>query len=257
MIDINKAKKVFLDYVEKYDANNLKIARKIEHTLRTADVALRIAEELDLSKEDILLAGLIGLLHDIGRFEQIRIYDTYNDLISVDHAKQSNIVLFEEGYIRKFIDEEKYDEIIKKAIWNHNKASIEDGLDERTLLHAKIIRDADKTDIYEVFKKEEKGKGIYNYDVIGNYKITDSVFEEIKKCKQIDRKILENDLDWFVSNLSYTFDYNFKPGLNMIKENGYIEFMINKITNKSEETKLKLQEIQDVILNYIDKRLEE
>lgn len=257
MININKAKEIFLEYVKKYDAKNLKIARKIEHTIRTAEVALKIAKELDLNEEDILLAGLIGLLHDIGRFEQIRVYDTYNDSISIDHAKQSNIVLFEEGYIRKFIDEDKYDEIIKKAIWNHNKANIEEELDERILLHAKIIRDADKTDIYEVFKREEKGKGLYDYDVIGTYKMTDSVFEELKKCKQIDRNILKNDLDWFVSNLSYTFDYNFKPGLNIIKENEYINIMINKITNTSEENKLRLQEIKEVILNYIDKRLEE
>jgi len=32
--------------------------------------------------------------------------------------------------------------------------------------------------------------------------------------------------------------------------------MLNKITNKSEENELKLKEIQEVILNYIDKRLE-
>lgn len=256
MINLEKAKEVFMEYVKEYDEKNPKIARKITHTLRTADVALKIANELELNEADVLLAGLIGLLHDIGRFEQLRIYDTYNDLISIDHAKQSNIVLFEQGYIRKFVDEDKYDEIIKKAIANHNKASIEEGLDEKTLLHAKIIRDADKTDIFVAFISEEKGKGLYDYDVIGNYKLTDSVFSEFKQCKQIDRSILKNDLDWFISNLSFTFDYNFKPGLKIIKEKSYIESMLNKITNKSEENNLRLKEIQEVILNYIDKRLE-
>lgn len=257
MIDMHKAKLVFKEYVSNYDASNLKISRKIEHTLRTADVARKIAEGMNLENSDIELASLIGLLHDLGRFEQIRIYDTYNDSISIDHAKQSNIVLFEEGYIRKFIDEDIYDDIIKTAIWNHNKASIEEGLDEKTLLHSKIIRDADKTDIFEVFRRETAGKGLYDYDKIGMYQITNEVFDEMKQCRQIDRRILKNDLDWFVSNLSYIFDYNFKPGLNIVKEKGYVDFMINKITNKTEETKQELQEIQHILSNYIDRRLQE
>lgn len=252
MIDMHKAKQVFKEYVEKYDPSNPKISRKIGHTLRTADVAREISEKLNLSKEDIELASLIGLLHDLGRFEQIRIYNTYNDSISIDHAKQSNIVLFEEGYIRKFIEEDIYDEIIKKAIWNHNKASIEDELDEKTLLHSKIIRDADKTDILYQFTIERKDRKMFNYDEIGTYKMTDEVFEEMKKCKQVDRAILKNDLDWYISHLSYIFDYNFKEALDIIKEKNYAECMIDKITNKSEENSERLQEIRNIILNYID-----
>lgn len=257
MININQAKEVFLEYVEKYDASNPKIARKIEHTLRTADVARKIAEGLNLEKEDVELASLIGLLHDIGRFNQIKKFDTYNDSISIDHAGESNRVLFEEKYIRKFIDAEKYDEIIKKAICNHNKATIEDGLDEKELLHAKIIRDADKTDIYEVFERENSGWGLYNYEEIGKYKISDLVYNEMKKCRQIDRKILTNELEWYISNLSYTFDYNFKPGLEIIKEKDYIRHMVARIKGKTEENEKKIDEIQEILLNYIDKRLSE
>ena len=29
---------------------------------------------------------LIGLLHDIGRFEQVKVYDTFSDIDSIDHA---------------------------------------------------------------------------------------------------------------------------------------------------------------------------
>lgn len=257
MININQAKEVFLEYVEKYDASNPKIARKIEHTLRTADVARKIAEGLNLDKEDVELASLIGLLHDVGRFNQIKKFDTYNDSISIDHAGESNRVLFEERYIRKFIDNDKYDVIIKKAIWNHNKAVIEDGLDEKELLHAKIIRDADKTDIYEVFEREKSGWGLYNYDEMGKNIISDAVYDEIKNCRQINRKILKNELEWYISNLSYTFDYNFKPGLEIIKEKDYIRHMIAKIKIKTEENEKKIEEIQETLLNYIDKRLSE
>ncbi len=46
-----------------------KIRLKVEHTYRVADISEQIAEKLGLSEEDIALAWLIGMLHDIGRFE--------------------------------------------------------------------------------------------------------------------------------------------------------------------------------------------
>ena len=54
-------------------------------------------------KEDIDLAWLIGILHDIGRFEQLRRYQTFFDYRSMDHAKYGVHVLFEEGHIKDFI----------------------------------------------------------------------------------------------------------------------------------------------------------
>ena len=69
-------------------------------------------------------------------------------------------MLFEKCMIRKFIEDNQYDGIIKKAIENHSKLKIEENLDERTLLHSKIIRDADKIDNYRV-KKDEKVEAIF------------------------------------------------------------------------------------------------
>ena len=71
MIDIEKAKNVFKEYVKKYDDTNPKIKMKIIHILKVAENSKKIATDLNLSEEDIVLAELIGLLHDIGRFEQV------------------------------------------------------------------------------------------------------------------------------------------------------------------------------------------
>ena len=65
-------------------------------------------------------------------------------------------------FLRRFVENDKDDELIIKAVRNHNKYKIEEGLNERELLHAKIIRDADKLDImYEAtceFWKDEEDK---------------------------------------------------------------------------------------------------
>ena len=88
MIDIKKAKQVLNEYIKKYDDTNPKIRLKKEHILRVTDNAKKLAEKLKLSQEDIDLAELIGLLHDIGRFEQIKRFDTFKDRQSIDQAVQ-------------------------------------------------------------------------------------------------------------------------------------------------------------------------
>ena len=75
MIDILKAKKEFAEYVKNYDIKNDKIRLKVEHIERVSQVAKKLATKLELEDEDIKLAELIGLLHDIGRFEQLKRYN--------------------------------------------------------------------------------------------------------------------------------------------------------------------------------------
>ena len=111
-IDIKNARIEFKNYVKDYNPNDPKIALKIAHIERVSQKARLISENLRLEEEDIRLAELIGILHDIGRFEQIRKYNTFMDKDSVNHAEYGVKVLFEDGLIRKFIIEDKYDNII-------------------------------------------------------------------------------------------------------------------------------------------------
>ena len=123
MIDIVKAKKAFVEYVKNYDIKNDRIKLKIEHIERVSQIAKKLATKLELEEEDIKLAELIGLLHDIGRFEQVKIYDTFVDKNSINHGEFGIHILFnkKDGIIRNFIEDKQYDKIIEKAILNHNK----------------------------------------------------------------------------------------------------------------------------------------
>ena len=98
-IDRVKAKKVFDDYVKNYNSNDEKIKLKIDHTYRVSDLCEKIALSLGMNNEDVDIAWLTGLLHDIGRFEQVKRYGTFNDPKSVDHAKLGSSILFSEGKI--------------------------------------------------------------------------------------------------------------------------------------------------------------
>ena len=75
MIDLEKAKRFYKEYISNYNPENSKIALKIAHIFRTEEKARKIAINLELPEEDVILAELIGMLHDIGRFEQLKQYN--------------------------------------------------------------------------------------------------------------------------------------------------------------------------------------
>lgn len=160
MIDIKMARNSFKRFLEKYkNQEELGFELKVVHTYHVVANASKLSKKLNLSEEDVQLAELIGLLHDIGRFEELNFLKQF-DSIGFDHASYGVKMLFEENLIREFLFDNQYDTIIKNAINNHSRLAIKDNLDERSLLHAKIIRDADKLDNFRV-KKEEKIEAIF------------------------------------------------------------------------------------------------
>lgn len=259
MIDIEKVKLAFKDFLEEYKyKSDLGFELKIVHTYHVAENAKKIAQELNLNKEDIELAELIGILHDIGRFEELKITKELNS-VKFDHAGHGSKMLFERGMIRKFIEDSQYDNIIKKAIENHSRLEIEENLDERTLLHSKIIRDADKIDNYRV-KKDEKIEAIFPKRVnkiedIEESNLSDKVYNTIldKKCVDIHDRV--TPLDFWVCILAFTFDLNFDVSYKIVKENDYINVLVDRFEYKDMETKNRMEKIRKIINGYINEKV--
>lgn len=121
---------------------------KKDHSLRVADIALVLTEKLEWAEEEKKIAFLVGLLHDIGRFSQMAEFDTFDDDKSEDHAVKAINILKGENLLEDLNILNK--ELIYTAILNHNKFKIQEGLTGQELLHSKLIRDADKLDIFRV-----------------------------------------------------------------------------------------------------------
>ena len=137
-MDIEKAQKEFIKYTEKYDLSDVNIKRKQEHSIRVMKISKRIAEGMKLAQEEIDIATLIGLLHDIARFEQYTKYHTFKDAESIDHGDLGAEILKKD--IKKYIETDEYDELIQLAVKNHNKYKIQEGLTQTQEMFAKIIR---------------------------------------------------------------------------------------------------------------------
>ena len=101
MIDFNKAQEAFSEYLNNYDKNDSKIRLKIKHTYEVVNQSEYISKSLKLDEENIKIAKIIALLHDIGRFEQIKVTSDFIDTDKLDHADFGAKVLFEDNLIHK------------------------------------------------------------------------------------------------------------------------------------------------------------
>lgn len=251
MIDIENAKKEFLEYTQNFDTSNPNIERKIGHSLRVMQISQTIAENLKLSNEQIKLATLIGLLHDIGRFEQYKKYKSFKDHETVDHGALGVEILKKDEYIRKYLADEKYYELILKAIFNHNKYKIEDGATQEEKIFCKIIRDADKLDIFyeeiEMFSLNKKDK-------IPEEFITEIVVQQFLEYKQVENKSIETLVDTVVRTISFIYDINYKESLKIVKEKNYINKIIDNY-QYNEETKQQMEQIRKKANTFIDEKI--
>lgn len=120
---------------------------------------------MNIDDENTDLAMVIALLHDIGRFTQAKEMKTFReDITNYDHATLGVKLLFEQNEIRNFIEDSKYDSIIKIAIENHSKYILKtEGLTDIEVLHSKIISDADKIDSYRAKTVDDIYNGKYYF----------------------------------------------------------------------------------------------
>lgn len=250
-MDLQHAKKEFERYLEGYDRTDDKIRLKIVHTYGVTECSRQIAMRMSLPEEDRQLAQLIGLLHDIGRFEQLKRFDSFEP-DTMDHAGFGVQILFEEGMIRKFVADDTWDSVIRTAIAKHSDFRLEGVRDERELLHSRIIRDADKLDNCRVKLEDtiETMLGVSAREV-GETALSPEVLRQFRNKESIRALTRKTKLDYWLSYLAYFFDINFKVSMEMIQENDYINRLINRIPYSNPQAKVQMAEVQEALGQYV------
>lgn len=236
------AKAAFEEYLNEYDREDDKIRLKIVHTYGVVTGAEQIAERMGLSEEDIQLAKLIALLHDIGRFEQIRRFDSFEPG-TMEHAAYGAQLLFgEEKMIRRFVKTQKFDPLIQTAIEKHSDLKLEGISDERTLLHAKMIRDADKLDNCRV-KIEESMETLLGADekTVGEGQISPKVWESCMAKESVLSADRVSKVDYWVSYLAQYYDINFSQTYEIMKEKDHVRKIADRVPYALLETREKIE----------------
>lgn len=226
-----QAKEAFLRYAEAYDTTNILIYHKVEHTLRVAALSERYAKALGMSEGDSDFAWLLGLLHDIGRFEQARRWGTFVDSQSTDHAELSGDILFRDGLIERFPQAglpEDWESIAETAIRQHNKLKLPDEMDSRTRQFAEILRDADKTDIFRVIAsipfEQRIGSSKASFQDTGEAspEVMTCVFEH--RC--VPGKLRHSHFEGRIAHCCMAFELVFDISRRTVKEEGWLRSLL-------------------------------
>ena len=245
----SKLEEAFENYVKNFDFNEEKIRLKHYHSYRVRDLMVKLATALKLSDKEIEVAEVIGLLHYIGRFEQVKETGSFSDIkTGIDHADESCIYLFDKGHIKDFYDDENYYEIIKDAIKNHNKYVIDDKVIGKNLLFSKMIRDMDKVDIFRVIREGY----IFEFD---KNDVSLDVLNEFNKEQSIETILLKTKSDRVYSSLAFIYDINFKESFKILKESKYFDNVF-AIINAKDDSKQELENIKNNLIDFINKKIE-
>ncbi|MDD6795634.1 MAG: HD domain-containing protein [Clostridiaceae bacterium] len=252
-LDREKAVRAFNEYVEKYNSKDRKIKLKIDHTFRVTGICEEIARKLRMSDKDVDLAFFMGLLHDIGRFEQIKRYGTFDDSKSIDHAALAVEILFEEGKIRDFVEDDDEDELIMKAIRCHSAFAIPDNYNKREKTFSYLLRDADKIDIFKVSYEErpEDAFGV-THEQLTTSEISNGVMAAIKNHETVLSSIRSTPLDNIISRVALVFGIYYRESLDITEKQGYLSKLM-EFKSENEETKNKIKEIKDIVRDYLKK----
>ena len=233
---MKEALELFNNYYDKFDKTLWGVYMKYDHTMRVVNYCKEIAESLNLSSEDVELAMICGLFHDIARFKQWQEYNTFEDKLSFDHGDEGYNILKELG-----ID----DEIVLLSTKYHNKYEVGD-VDYRTKIFCNITRDADKLDI--MIMQENKCND-------EEYDVPDVVIESLK-----NKKLTHNMIEDKVSNttnilrcVGFIFDMNYKKSFEVLKETNIVNKKLDIILSKFDEQDIK--DIKNICNEYIDERV--
>lgn len=253
-LDRAKALNAFREYTAHYNAGEEKVRLKIEHTGRVSGLCETIARTLKLPEPDVDLAWLIGLLHDVGRFEQLKNYGTFIDADSINHAAYGADILFQEGKIRDYLDDPSEDALIETAVRWHNAYRIPENLSRRFTLFCHIIRDADKIDILKInveFPLEE----IYNVSTreLKSCGVTPEVMQSFNEEHAILRSLIKTTADHVVGHISLTYELVFPVSLQITVEQGYLNRLM-EFQSDNPDTQKQFALIREKMHDYIQRK---
>ena len=243
--DLNALKNLFSDYCRSFyfsDAEHQKnIVLKEAHTHEVCKNIVLIATEQRLSKNEIMLAETVALFHDIGRFSQYEKYKTFRDSISVNHGKLGAEILEQEKLLENLSEDEQ--EIVINSVKFHNAFGIPALKNQKTILFLRLIRDADKLDIWRVFFEyyESSGDEKASAAALGLPDTPDyskTVLSRIYKKQLISLTSLRTLNDFRLLQLSWIYDLNFKTSFRLLLERDYIRLISARLPRTDEVGKI-------------------
>jgi hypothetical protein len=248
-------RKWFREYVEAFCTDQSEIRENIllkkNHSKRVCGEIIRIGRRLGLSGDSLRFAEITALFHDLGRFEQYFRYRTFVDHKSENHAALGVKILVENGVLDGLDDSLK--DLVYRIISYHNRPFLPDGETATCLFYAKLLRDADKLDIWRVLTRYYRGSdgnsnSAIELDLPDTSEISEKVYEAVMNKRIVDIHDVQTINDFKVLQIGWIFDVNFKPTLDAVISRNYIEEIYRALPASE-----KVETIKKVLSHYVEK----
>lgn len=239
----------FIEYASRFSEKEC--IYKVEHTLRVVSLALSIGKSLGLSDDDLYLVELASMLHDIGRFEQMKRYHTFVDSKSKYHGDIGIEILLENNLIDNFCKNDLEKNIVLKTCKYHGTLEVADDLSDKERLIVNIVRDSDKLDILNNAILEN-----IKLD-IGNDTVSENIKEDFYDHKLIEIVEKNSKADRLVIWLAFVYDFNFKYTYKYLKDKNVMERLVSLYITKTSNSECinEYKKMLEEVDKYIESKI--
>jgi len=239
--DLTAFEEWFVGYVRSYytgdEVHDMPIRLKEDHTERVRREIVSLGRTLDLSPHEMLLAETSALFHDLGRFKQYAVYGTFKDAQSEDHAALGLRELSRHHVLSKCSKKERA--VICKAIGLHNRRTLPEEGDVTALFFARLLRDADKLDIWRVFVDYYAGRfGAANETIVWGLPdealCSPEILAALEREEMANTKDMVTLCDYKLLQISWVFDLNFTAACREVENRKYVDTIAATLPKKKE-----------------------
>ena len=232
MITVELLKECRLEFEEYFQSltidspeKQLKVEDIRTHSLRVVNNSNLLAKVLLQSDEDRHVAEVIALFHDYGKAVMI-VQGTESPInIQHNHAALSAKLVQQMGFYTKLSTDAQL--IVLKSIESHNKLKFPKLDNEQQTLFARLLRDADKLDIFETsyrfFKEKNGSQPLMTMDLINQAEVSEKIVKSVLVGKTAAVEDMKTMNDYKLLLLSMAFDLNFKYTFRILSEKQFIQ----------------------------------
>ncbi|WP_291318261.1 HD domain-containing protein [Desulfonatronospira sp.] len=257
-MDIQPYLNYFQNYVQTFmdaaPAEDFNFELKKEHSLRVMEQARELASYHGFDSKSCFLTSLAGLFHDLGRFEQYRQYQTFNDNKSINHALLSTKILHQEKVLKDLSAPDE--RCVLLAVLYHNRKRLSRALNPGVRAVAGAVRDADKLDIYPVIlfhiSRDSKDSSIVTLELEEGNGVSPEILEQVRSGSLADYNRMRYKNDFLLLMSSWIYDLNYAYSCRRVLEKGYLDSIFAMLPQNR-----RMHSLKNNLLAYLQKQATE
>jgi len=175
------------------------------------------------------VAEAAGWLHDVARFPQVLEHGHFDDHRSRDHGDWGAELLIRENLLGPAGPEQQ--RALQNAVRFHNKKALPENLPEPDLSLLKILRDADRLDIYRVIAEAVESGEIHKHpelhlDCSPQQSVNPRLLEQFMRGEPLYYRDAHSMFDMQILKLSWVYQMHCPISLQLFRERHLLDRIV-------------------------------